>query len=841
MASKNTSPGGTARPEFTAVSSETSDEAQHTSQVGTKDISLLGNAPVEQQRDVIGFTDEGAVVERQLDVPREDLLLLSAIHPSSEPEHSIAKYLERFVRVSKSSLKFSSEYSIGQDFETVNIMAHLRIWPAFAQAREKLQGFYGIHMDAVLKVVVNAQAFQSGVFMVYYIPYGETDMMLPTHSDVESPLSLPFQTGCQNVLCNIATQSSVELRVSFTGPTAFINLTNDSSEFGRFAITTISPLRSGTNADYAPMQVYLAFENIKLFGATCQTFQAQMENANLSKQQMVPSQESKLSGSAGNLLSSILTKLGLSKPRADERLTRIRDDAVGFKAVCDSDSPAIPLSLLKDQQVKVGQLGIDSQDECDLLKIIEQPCYFDNFTWKVSQDTGTILWSNRVEPQGAVLGKITAQGKDNQVIAQTRLRYVAGVFNYWTGTMVYTFVVAATKFHSGRLRVQFVLGGPRNGTAPREEQLGYVYSHIIDLRDGNTFRVEVPYVSSAPWRHVPQYYSTSKGQFVHEDERVVNDWTARLVDHPNMIHVTVETMLRCSDTVDQSVNITVFESAGADFKFAGPRAPIRQPLQRIAFDSIKPDVKKMQPQSPIPDKTINMTNLVSSSPVSDATPYTFGEHITNVRQLIRRAHQMGSFDSGSDIMAIYPWMIPSLYLGLPYNKSRDFLSYFTPLYRFFRGSMRFSFVPISQDTQMSAYFDPHGNTFAEFMTYQSWGTDANYGVALMKAKLTSGNKIDHVNSIVSASTIAHAATMTSVEVDVPYYHRFHKSLCNSYPFSYDRVTAREESPPGILFVSTRNKDTTSNDTFIMYRAAGDDYNFGGLIGAPLVLLDLELP
>ena len=134
MASKNTSPGGTARPESTAASSETSDEAQHTSQVGTKDISLLGNAPVEQQRDVIGFTDEGAVVERQLDVPREDIILLSSIHPSSEPEHSIAKYLERFTRVSLPTLKFSSEYSIGQPFATFNIMDQLRIWSPFGVA-----------------------------------------------------------------------------------------------------------------------------------------------------------------------------------------------------------------------------------------------------------------------------------------------------------------------------------------------------------------------------------------------------------------------------------------------------------------------------------------------------------------------------------------------------------------------------------------------------------------------------------------------------------------------------------------------------------------------------------
>ncbi|UTQ50730.1 MAG: capsid protein [Ljubljana dicistrovirus 1] len=812
----------------------------HTSSQGSEGGTLLGPSESKKFNDSTGFISEGKVETKRMDEPKEDLTLLSALHPTVEQRHSIETIMSRPVNIG--TITFTAQSSPGQILGSYDVIDTIRTNSRFRLLREKLSSFYGVHMNAHLKVTFNAQPMESGLFQIFFIPFFRTEgsVVDPLQFTSNYESMLPYTTGCPNIPCNISKQSEQELAIPYTGPVAFINLTNIQADFGRFFVQSIVPISDSTNNASCELSVYMYFTNIKLFGTTANNVIAvpqglsdikpsecdedAMKKGPLSS---IGSNVSNLASSVagknnpvtqiGNTLLPILDSLGLSAPDANPNVDRMVINPFSSPATIDTTASPMKVSYMFKHHLDIGHLGVNNKvDEMDLKTIAAKPCYYNQFTWNTSNQAETRLFSYSVEPNCLIKN-------DTNVPAPTRFRFVANNFRYWRGTVKFLFMVAANQFHSGRLRLVYTLGG----TLPGEFADNYprTFSQVIDIRKGAHFVVECPYFASTPWRLVPQRWNDTTNRYFDSD-------AGSLDDVPAMLEIFVENELRATSTTSSSIQIVCFQGCGSDFEFACPLAPRSRPYINAAV----PDGVELvaEPQG-LDFQPINMASGLSRSQPHASKPHKFtvGEDISSVRQLIKRYQFLGTgqVNNPDSTFVIYPFAMirPE---GVP-TLSYDHLAVFSTLYQFRRGSIRYMLVPdiaarftLRYDPELGVQDTPVIDPAIPFGDLVPIRNVISFpsGVGILEQNLTATIPFD-------------TNLQGSIEVEFPYYSRFHKLKTavfnrDSINGQYSGMIREGRVPAGLAFF----RADTENAYFLnVYRSAADDFTLGYLLGAPLTM------
>ncbi|AZB50981.1 ORF 2 [Bemisia-associated dicistrovirus 1] len=798
-------------------------KANHVSVDGKSGGTLLGPAESKKYNDSTGFISEGKVETKKMDKPKEEVKLAKSLHPNVEQAHSIERIMSRPVKIA--TITFSTQSAVGQLLGSYDVINTIRTNSRFRLLREKLSSFYGVNMTAHLKITLNAQPMESGLFQIFFIPYYRTEgsVIAPTQFQSNFESLLPYTTGCPNIPCNISKQSEVELAIPYTGPVSFINLTNINADFGQFFVQSIVPITDSTNNASCEMSVYMYFTDVKLFGTTANNVIAvpqgledikpsECEEDHMKKHQGPISK-------IGNSLLPVLDSLGLSAPDANPNTERMSINPFGSPATVDTTAVAMKVSYTFKHHLNIGDLGVNTQaDEMDLDVIAYKPCYYNQFAWPSTSDADTRLASYPVEPNCVIKNEAN-------VTAPTRLRFVANSFRYWRGTIRFLFMVVGNQYHSGRLRFVYSLGGGL--PAEFADNFPRTFSQIVDIRKGTHFVVECPYFASTPWRLIPQRWDDTNNIYLDTDNGSLDDVPARL-------EVFVENELRNTQTTSSSVNIVCFQGAGADFEFAVPIAPRSRPYINPAV----PDGDLATPQG-LDFLPLNMATGLSNTQPMHASPhkYTVGEKITSVRQLIKRYQLIGYGDAVRGLVYIlYPFAMirPE---GAP-TLAFDMLSVFSTLYQFRRGSIRFMVVPVEPGSDFLLRYDPEVGV-ADAPTIDV----ANpFGVRCPIRTVTafpSGLSIEEQNLVATVPFRSHLSG--GMEVEFPYYSRFHKlktsiQAGDSLNGSYLGQIREGRVPAGIAFFELRNVEDpdASNDSVRtdIYRSAADDFTLGYLLGAP---------
>jgi hypothetical protein len=299
-----------------------------------------------------------------------------------------------------------------------------------------------------------------------------------------------------------------------------------------------------------------------------------------------------------------------------------------------------------------------------------------------------------------------------------------------------------------------------------------------------------------------------------------------------MLEIFVENELRATSTTSSSIQVVCFQGCGSDFEFACPLAPRSRPYINAAV----PDGAELvaEPQG-LDFQPINMASGLSRSQPHSSKPHKFtvGEDVSSVRQLIKRYQLLGSGDieNGDSTFVIYPFAMirPE---GVP-TLSYDHLGVFSTLYQFRRGSIRYMLVPSAnlrytlrydpelglQDTPVIANAIPFGDV-TPIRTVTSFPS----GATLLTQNLTATVPFD-------------TALQGAIEVEFPYYSRFHKLKTavfnrDSINGQYAGMIREGRVPAGLAFFRA-----DSNDSYFMqvYRSAADDFTLGYLLGAPLCM------
>jgi hypothetical protein len=821
-----------------------------------------------------------------------------------EDTHQISNFLSRPV-ILKQGI-WSSTSSRGGVIANLNFPSDLfGNTPAstflISQNVNKVDGFVAMKAKVRVRVEVNSQPFQAGILMMHYVPYAEY-MNSHTQWYATNNFSDSYAaSGCPHVVMNLANSTSMEFVTPYISPYLFFNLATGQGSFGNVVISIVSPLSSAA-ANSASYTIWANFEDVELRYPTDAPLSTQY--AQVGTEIAKRTQRGAISGAVGGVgravadalpyvglgwLSSparmlsnasehILGILGFSKPVVEAPVTRVKQSPAQYFLNADGADTSHKLGLCANGELATvsGWAGTDN-DEMRLDYIVSRPNFTKSFMWNVTANADSSLFTIPVSPLWTQT--VAARGSGNYA-TETRFTLsakIASLYSLWRGTMVYTFHVAKTQFHSGRLRVSFrpyTFETALAGDARFINMPAYSYTEEIDLSAGTTFTFRVPFVSVRPWLHTQYDVDTT---IVSGDARNCATGT---------VQVSVINPLMASSTVSNSVEILVYTHM-EDAQFAVPIRPYYLPFGI-------PNVAQVGSARVVKTKEVSETMSIPLREVSLA-PYSscIGETHTSLRQLLKRFSFLGSVrmdtlaptasfpGSSGNGFVLFPWapvvpqngaitntsglQSPKYVSRFQYNAIgqqtfdtvQDLYSVIYSMYAFFRGSMRIKvfiknrgpnydasapiYVYINNVAlPSSAFYSPYMNN----VTAQFSGPSDQLGSGPLQilydvpVPTASGTKVGFIYQpgLAEARMVLFPSFEGAIEFEVPYHASGH--MCPTNYGINTPVNTRSIFYPIPTVTITGSNNLANNLPTLnlcqmdIFRAVGDDFSFGGLLGSP---------
>lgn len=380
----------------------------------------------------------------------------------------------------------------------------------------KLSGYFGIRMDMRIKLVVNANRFQQGRYIVGWVPFAGAH---PTTSNLKAANhnqmhlgSIVQRTTVDHVELDLNKDTTAELLIPFQSVHNFWPLNDmlfgtSTSSLGYLSVYPYAPLVAVSGSTTASYTVYISFENVQLIGAAS-------ANSGLPDREVVNKANGVLSGplravSRGfkefekipllstyaapitwvtDRLSRTAALFGFSKPTQGDSLTKFTPLSASTHSQVDGDADARSLGFINRPGVSsIPGLSGTNYDEMDFSYIVRKYAWFNTYTWNTAAAIGN-LSAIVVHPyKGLPLGGCT----HFQPVA-----FVAAMFSHWRGSLKFRFKFVKTEFHSGRISIQFY---PTAISSQYTAGPQYVHRWVIDIRETNEVEIIVPYISKFPY------------------------------------------------------------------------------------------------------------------------------------------------------------------------------------------------------------------------------------------------------------------------------------------------------------------------------------------------------
>lgn len=733
--------------------------------------------------------------------------------------HTVNSFLERPINFRTATW---SNQTPGERLFSFNYPSGVVTNPMYSR---KLQNFLGLRADLVVRVQVNAQPFHAGRLMLSWTPFldylGANRKYYYTNPN---PLLLTSVSGNPRVEIDLSTTTEATMTIPFVSPFLYYNLVTGSGDIGTFQLIVYSPLVdlvSGGNIDYT---IWVNMTNVRTeFPTGMPTSIAQVgeEGTSQQKRGFVTRQTeaystimeplTKIPGvgqligyakSGVDALHAIAATHGWSKPLNPADLQLFKQAPSRFMCNSDGSDMATNLGLASQNEIEhLQSLFRTDSDEMSVDYVARTYNYVNFFNWNKGDGPGTILYNHVVSPT-AWFATIGTTG-----LSIPHLYFAASNFVLWRGGINIKLKFVKTKFHSGRVRILYVPGF-FGGTLPTNFDIDANYSTVVDLRSDTDVEFNVPYVATVPWLHVNSTPWTTAFTQVHACGSVIVEVLNELVN---------------TSTVSDGIEVLVEVCAAEDIEFAVPIVPALTPraaplsaARRTALDLITSIAQVGTDTGDTPlevareePTTFNEVPLQPTTTTFNASMLMMGEKITSFRQLIKRFTALTPPTQNRYWEFTQPfWINANRFEGVTQEGSSDIdgISWFASLYAFYRGSMRYKIAPLSNASPLV--------------------------VALKPDSLYSGVRVIDTNGTWEYPDYKGAEVFMTPnegihELSIPYYSSYPVTLTTYNSSGSDVLDARN----GFNRVIARFHSDTSA---YVYRAAGDDFSFGFLLGAPVV-------
>lgn len=693
---------------------------------------------------------------------------------------------------------------------------------------QKIQGLYLTKFDIKLQLVVNADKFQQGRYILAAVPIaGMTNnvgrfVLMHRHSKAQI-------TQLPHIQMDLANDSHGELILPWPGiSTGFLtsewnNATSISSPWIAF-LYPYSSLVSPAGSVTASYTLFMSLENVTLgFPAV-----PQMGTKRVSRRKMNPMDAERKATGTGffqnsfstvkvvseklaeiPLLSSIATPVswvadaasrvcayfGWSKPTNLKQPELYKNLPFGHMTNCDGIDNAQPLSLFSNNSVGIcSGFARTDQDEMSIDFIKSIPAYLGTYEWELTDAVDTEIFKLLIDP--TILSTITTEVES--LTNYIPLNWLMTFFQYWRGSITFNVKIVKTGFHSGRIMAVFspyLPAGTVTTTTSTIANSNYCYREVIDLKEKFEFQITVPYVHCHPWKN------KNRGGI---------GWLSFVVLDP----------LVAPATVSSSVMFIVEVCGGPDFEVAVPvtdqtMIPMVPYTQQMSSGDINTGSNPA-----VATSSIIGGSSISSSPLWNAEN-CIGETVKSLRLLVKRFSYVHKNEASTGILTIRPFAYEIANnvsaISHQYPEGRvDMLTHISIPYLLSRGSVRIKTV--SHNAPVKA------RSFLRFLE----GNLQNYIVVASTAAA-----VDRRTSSNTTNLTEHNEALTgSCDVQVPQYHGTYARHVGietvAHTFDLNTTTLELASP----IVLTQECDGDLDDGLHTYRAAGDDYNLGYFISIP---------
>lgn len=570
----------------------------------------------------------------------------------------------------------------------------------------------------------------------------------------------------------------------------------------------------------------------------------------------------------------VLKMLGFSKPTIEAPITRVKQSPSQYFFNCDGADASHMTSLSAENSLTQmsGWAGTDI-DEMRFDYICSIPCYKETFTWSGSTAADTSIYTAPVSPLWNVAFDSQIANAYARTLNMPLCAKVASYFSLWRGTMVFTFRFVKTQFHSGRIRVSFIPYAYADSTTV-QTMPSYAHTQDIDLSSGTDFEFEVKYCANRPWLFT--YFDPSTS-IVSGDARN---------SASGIVQISVINPLISAPTVSSSIEVLVSVSM-REAQFASP-------VRNIILPYGIPNVAQVGKAQAVPMSSENGIDLEMAA--LSLLPYgaTVGEPITSFRQLLKRNSYLGRIQMQAmaattttpgqtgNAFAIFPWapIVPqngtitvagsgaqtpkynSLFTGGQYGTSTfnmvtDNYSSVYSMYAFMRGSIRYKFVVAfgggnyAADKPMYVYINnminPSVGNYSPNMLIASpvgAGPSSNLGSGPIQPVFdipanTSGTLktgFTYQPGLAEPRMVVFPDKEGIIEIHVV-YQASGPFVPTNYGLNNPTNSRSQFVPfPTVTITGTTNAansaPTLLGCTIDIFRSVGDDFSFGGRLGAP---------
>lgn len=539
--------------------------------------------------------------------------------------------------------------------DTTGVKTTTTPWSAFLNAtaiKKKIDNFAFIRGRLHVKITVNGTPFQYGALRLCYSPLlGTVSNKIRSNLVSSLPLLVPYSQQ-PGFFIHPQANAGGEMVLPFFYQQNWLDLTSlaDVTNFGTLTHVIYAPLRvavtGGSSA--VTVQTFAWMTDVELMGSTSRlALQAdEYQEGKISKPATA------LASIAGMLTSipyigpfARATEIGATAVGAMARLfgytnVPVIENVSGFQpmnapmlASAHIGTPVQKLTLDPKQELSIDPAphGLESNDELALSYLKKKESYFATTSWSTSDTLNAQLFNMRVNPY---LPSWVAVNNSVAVPVGKRvydipLSYIGRMFKEWRGGLVLRIKVIATKFHKGRLKIQYDPRGDISTTAPAENT---VYTTILDIGECDDLEVEIPY-------HQPIAWSTV-------DQTIQDNWTPGNSLAPRLGVDNGTLSIRVLNTLvapaSGSINLLFFLRAADDFEFANP-------AERIGPDTTNrvPNLYALQAE----DHTEIVPSYVCVGTKAVVSPerygLNYGENIASLRTLLHRSQVLDTYSTGN--------------------------------------------------------------------------------------------------------------------------------------------------------------------------------------------------
>lgn len=567
-----------------------------------------------------------------------DGISMGTSYPRNPALQDLTTYFGRPVCIASGSLPSTRGRHLIRNYKSGS-----EILSNFPNGQTRMAGVYGFRASQVFTLNVACTPFHQGVLALSY-QYACDDDDVTVYGRGEQACSC---TNLPHVRLDMSETTMVQLKVPMISKGEFAMVTNPDYNpfFGSLCLNNIStiPLASGVVAP--TYHLYMHLEDIELFGArpysTSEfTLQGGKRTSKVAKEFQteghpfstgvaaigsvlgwvgvgIPSLSS-ITGPTSWFLAAAagaLRSFGYARPQIIDPINRVfKVDNVGEMNVDVATASQVVAATATNTLQAGPTFACTDTDEMAIAFVLSQWNQIQYFNWPTTATNGTLLYVCPISPAYMWFRDYTAATThcntivpslapaDKNAFMPSGLCYFGSAFKFWRGTIRFRITFAKTKMHGGRVIASYApdlkrrdISVPTNSdNKVQVTNMGVfgpdplAHTAIFNLRDGNVFEFDVPYMSHTPYVS----YATTTGAL-----------SLHVVD-----------AIQAPATVANTVGVIVEVCAGDDFELADP-------------------VGLLWPSIPLPTFTFQSAGRLSMAP-EELVQNTMGESIKSLKQLI---------------------------------------------------------------------------------------------------------------------------------------------------------------------------------------------------------------